>query len=254
MGELKYAIMRYTPSLVSGESINLAALFYYVDTDYREFYSINNWNRVAAFDDTLNIPMIKDILLDIQDAVGTSLTNPDFDIKRLCARYSNELHFDKAISLSTDEKNLSKQIDEVKRMYFQFELEKGLRPKKDEQKRFLGRILKAKEIEYRRDDHQLGKFNEPIVYDYSFSNYGIKFFNFDLDSIQSQTINKVKAWAWNCANSTDGRKVIIFYNSSDDTRADVSAALSILKESAFMVVSINEGFGNVINVLDKLIS
>ena len=82
----------------------------------------------------------------------------------------------------------------------------------------------------------------------------MKFFNFDLDSIQSQTINKVKAWAWNCANSIDGKKVIIFYNSSDDTRADVSAALSILRESAFMVVSINEGFGNVINVLDKLIS
>ena len=126
------------------------------------------------------------------------------------------------------------------------------RPKRDEQKRFLGRILKAKEIEFRRDDHQLGKYNEPIVYDYSFSNYGVKFFNFDIDSIQSQTINKVKAWAWNCANSVDGKKVIIFYNSSDDKRPDVAAALSILKDSAYMVVNINEGFGNVINVLEKL--
>lgn len=254
MGELQYAIMRYTPSLVSGESINLAALFYYLDTDYREFYIINNWNRVAAFDDTLSILMIKDILLDIQDAVGTSITNPEFDIKRFCAKYSNELHFDNAISLPADEKTLTKQIDEVKRMYFQFELEKDKRPKREEQKRFLGRILKAKEIEYTRDDHQRGRFNEPIVYDYSFSNYGVKFFNFDLDSIQSQTINKVKAWAWNCINNADGKKVIIFYNSSDDKRPDVDAALSILRESAFMVVSINEGFGNVINVLDKLIS
>ena len=252
MEELEYAIMRYIPSLVSGESINLAALFYYKPTSYRELYIIENWDRVAAFDDTLNIRMIKDILLDLRDEVGTVLTNPAFDIKRVCAKYCNELHFDSIISLETGSDELSRQIEDVKRMYFQFELEKEKRPKKDEQKQFLSRILKSKEIEYRRDDHQVGKYKEQIIYDYTFGNYGVKFFNFDLDTIRSQTINKVKAWAWNCTNSIDGRKVIIFYSAPDEQKPDVLALVSMLRDTAYKVVNINEGIRG--QILDDLIS
>ena len=67
MGELKYSILRYEPSIVSGEKINLGVAFHYFDQqeDYREFYFISKWSRVSAFDDTLNIPLTKAIMLDI---------------------------------------------------------------------------------------------------------------------------------------------------------------------------------------------
>ena len=255
MSELKYAIMRYSPSLVSGESINIAGLFFFPETKYREVYTVSNWQRVASFDESLDISALKDILSDMEEEVGTELTNPGFDIVKFCAQYCSELYFDTTITLTgVENKNLSKQIEEVQRMYFQFDFDKEKRPKREEQKQFLSRILKAKEIEYQKDDHQLGSYNETIIYDYTFFCYGVKFFNFDLETIGSQTLNKVKAWAWNCQNSTNGKKIIIIYSASDEKRPDVASALDILKTSAYKMISINDGFGSAIRVLDELVS
>ena len=80
MGDLIYSILRYEPSIVSGEKINLGAIFHYISTDYREFFSISKWARVSAFDDTLNISLMKDLMQDIRLEMGTALDNPQFEI------------------------------------------------------------------------------------------------------------------------------------------------------------------------------
>lgn len=253
MEELQYSILRYAPSLVSGKKINLAAVFYYPDTDYRDFFSISNWSRIASFDDSLCIPILKDLMLDIRDEIGTTLTNPNFDLQKFCSNYHSELYFDTCTTLyDVSTEVVSSQIDEIKRMYFQFEFEQSKRPSRNEQKQFLRHIFKSKQIKYDRDARRIGAYDDSIVYDYIFDDYGVVFFNLNYSKIDNKIMNKVKAWAWNCQNSTDGLKIIILYDLADINRPDVKPALNILKVSAYQMFNIHDGFSDVSSLLDRL--
>ena len=250
METLQYSILRYTPSLVSGETINLAAIFYYPDEDYREFYSITKWKRVESFDSSLSIPLLKDLMLDIKDAVGTALSNSQFVLKDFCAQYQSQLYFDRPIEFpNISWEMLSNQIEEIKKMYFQFEFEASQRPKHQDQKNFLSRLLQAKQIQYKRDITETGKFNDTIIFDYVFGEYGVKFFDLNVKQIKGQTMNKAKTWAWNCKNPGSRSKIIILYDLEDESRADVNPILRILEDSAYKLYNIHSGFSEMNDIL-----
>lgn len=251
MGNLIYSVLRYGPSIVSGEKINLGAIFYYPSTDYREFYSISRWNRVSAFDDTLNIQLMKDLMQDIRFDMGTSLDNPQFNINKFCSKYNGELYFD-ARTLLTDvsEVDLSSQIEDIKKIYFQFEYDVAVRPSNDDQKKFLRRLLLSKQIPYVRNSTQTGIYGDSITYDFSFGEYGVVFFNLNSAKIDNKTMNKVKAWAWNAKNSADGLKLLILYDLADESRSEVKPALEIFKSVAHKTINIHAGFGEVSPLLD----
>lgn len=254
MNELVYSILRYEPSLVSGETINLGAIFYYPDTGYREFYSIKKWSRVSSFDDTLNIPLLKDLMLDISDEIGTVLTNPNFDIKHFCSQYDSELYFDNCTTftdVTTD--SLSAQIEEIKQMYFQFEYEVVKRPKKDDQKKFLRRLLKESRIKYTADYSSKGKFDADIDYDFVFGDYGVVLFNLNSSEINNNTMNKVKAWAWNADHRNDNYQLIVLYITDDENREDIQPALNIFRSITKYTINIHRnGFSDVNSILTSV--
>ena len=252
MGELQYSILRYAPSLVSGEKINLGAIFNYPEENYREFFYINKWKRVETFDDSLCIPLLKDLMLDIKDEVGTSLTSPEFDIQKFCTRYHSEIYFDDCIFLDDiDSQNLSDQIEEIKKLYFQFEFSIDKRPSRNDQKKFLSQLFKAKKITYKQNARENGKFNETISYDYLLDGYGIVFFFFFNKKIDNKIMNRVKAWAWNCKALRDTIKIIILYDLAEPERQEIHPALEILKDAAYQTVNIHDGFGDVNALLEK---
>lgn len=231
MGKLIYSILRYQPSLISGEAINLGAIFYDPKSEYREFYNISKWHRVSAFDDTLNISLLKDLMLDIKDEIGTPITCGDFEIHKFCSQYNGDIYFDNCIELEeVDSINISDQIEEIKKMYFQFEYEVAVRPSIDEQKTFLGRLLKSNQIEYARNAKTTGNYGDSIKYDFIVGNYGIIFFNLNSKKIGDTTMNRVKAWAWNARENRDGLQLVILYNLEDETREDIKPALAILTD------------------------
>lgn len=255
MENLQYSILRYTPSLVSGETINLAAIFYYPDTDYREFYSITKWKRVEAFDSSLCIPLLKDMMLDIRDAVGSTLSSTSFILKDFCAQYQSQLYFDQCIEFSNMPwEMVSDQIEEIKKMYFQFEFEESERPRKQEQKDFLSRLLRASNVHYKRDISEKGLYDDPIRYDYTFNEYGVKFFDLNIAKIGGQTINQAKVWAWNCQNSGKHLKIIILYDLEDESRVDVKPVLQILNDSAYKLVNIHKGFSDISSIISSHVS
>lgn len=251
MGDLIYSILRYEPSIVSGEKINLGAIFHYISTDYREFFSISKWARVSAFDDTLNISLMKDLMQDIRLEMGTALDNPQFEIEKFCSRYNSELYFD-TCTLLTDisEVDLSSQIEDIKKLYFQFEYDASVRPSNDDQKKFLRRLLLSKQIAYARNPAKTGLYGDTITYDFSFGEYGVVFFNLNNAKIDNKTMNKVKAWAWNATNSTDGLKLLILYDLADENRSEVRPALEIFNSVAYKMINIHEGFSEVSPLLD----
>lgn len=253
MGKLFYSILRYEPSIVSGEIINLGAAFYYPESGYREFYSITKWNRVSAFDDTLNIPLMKDLMLDIRDAMGTQLDNPDFNLKKFCAKYNSELYFDDCMVFADiHPEEVFNQIEDIKKMYFQFEYDIANRPNNDAQKKFLRRLLVAKSIEYIRDSSQTGAFGDIVKYDYTFGTYGVVFINLNNDKIDNKTMNKVRAWAWTAQNGSTGHRLIVLYDLEDESRAEVQPALSILRSTAHRIINIHNGFNDVSSMLDNV--
>lgn len=253
VGDLIYSILRYEPSIVSGEKINLGAIFYYPSTEYREFYSISKWNRVSAFDDTLNIPLMKDLMQDIRSEMGTSLDNPQFNINKFCLRYNSELYFDTCTSL-TDvlAKDLSSQIEDIKRLYFQFEFDVSVRPSNEDQKKFLRRLLSSKQIPYVWRSTRTGLYGDTITYDFSFGEYGVVCFNLNSTKLDNKTMNKVKAWAWNAKNSADGLKLLILYDLADENRSEVKPALEIFKSVAYKAINIHDGFSEVSPLLETV--
>ena len=249
MGELQYSIFRYAPSLVSGEKINLAAVFYY-ETGYREFFSVSKWNRVLAFDDTLNIPLLKALMKDIKDEVEASLHNPDFNLIHFCQQYDSEFHFDKCESIFiVSEAELSAQIEEIQRMYFQFEFDVKRRPMRKDQRRFLCKLLESKQIKYVKEPKKCGNYDAEIKYDYTFNDFGVVFFDFNGKKIDNKTMNKVKAWAWNAQNSKDNLKLLILYDLADERRTDVRPALEILRSVTNQAINIHDGFSDVLQLI-----
>lgn len=252
MSELVYSILRYAPSLVSGEKINLACVFYYPETNYRDFFSITKWGRVAAFDDTISIPMLKILMADMQDEIGSVLTSPSFDLEKFCAQYQSELYFDKSVTLfDISPAQVSDEIEKIKKLYFQFEYEQSERPKPEDQKRFLGRILKAKGMNYQRNAQKTGSYNEPITYDYLIRDVAVVFFNLNLDKIDNKTLNRVKAWAWNCEHSNSKYKILILYDLEKKQREDAIPIINILRDSADGVINIHDGFSDVALLLES---
>ena len=69
---LQYSVLRYSPSIVSGESINLGVLV--ADGDYAEFFHTIRFSRVHEFGDTLNIDTVRVLLDAISDEVKGDLT------------------------------------------------------------------------------------------------------------------------------------------------------------------------------------
>ena len=100
-GTLKYSVLRYSPSPISGEQINLGILICDESTDYREFYSTEKYSRLIAFDDELDIDLIHMLLCGIREVV-TDMAKK-FDMEEFIRFYINAFHFDDIKSITYDE-------------------------------------------------------------------------------------------------------------------------------------------------------
>ena len=59
---LKYSVLRYSPSTIAGEKINLGIMFYDIPSGYREFKYSKKFSRLATFDDEIDLTMVKKLL------------------------------------------------------------------------------------------------------------------------------------------------------------------------------------------------
>lgn len=90
---LKYSVLRYSPSIVSGESINLGILYSDEATGFHSFRFTHRLNRVLQFDDTLS----KEKLLNILEGIETTVSEQkdDFDIDKYIKYYINSYRFER---------------------------------------------------------------------------------------------------------------------------------------------------------------
>lgn len=239
---LQYSVLRYSPSIVSGESINLGVLV--TSSDYTEFFYTKRFSRVHEFDDTLDIETVRILLSSIADEVKGDLTttNTPFDITSFIRYYCKEYCFSPVISVPYDD--LTKKVSDIRRIYLQFDYEKSQRPTNKEALDFLKTILVSQGQRVSSNKNATGGFHEPVRFDMTFGNYGIKFFRFGSTTELKRIMNDIKAWAWNCEHYALIKPIIVYSTDigSDNVEGNalLQTALEILKSATNNVWAIDE--------------
>lgn len=240
--KLKYSILQYSPSLVSGESINLGVLAASDVEPFVDFIPTKKMTRIAEFDDSLDLDMLKLILQGIKNKASITLENYDkvFDIQKFVQFYCNEYHFSRIMTFSYHD--FDSTLEELFRMYLPQDFAKEKRPSHAEELQFMTKILKTGNVDFRRNVREWGSYSEPIRYDFRINNYGIKLFWLNGKDL-NRIITSVKAWAWNCQHSPKDVKTVIIYNFNSDESAskELQMILNIFKDSSDCIYSWTDG-------------
>lgn len=238
---LKYSVLRYSPSTVSGEKINLGIIFYDQFCGYREFKYSKKFNRLRSFDDEINIDLVKKLLQGIKEEVeGNLFTYDKFDIEEYTKYYVNDFCFDKPKAIKYD--NLEEMIERLNKTYFRFDYEKSERPSKSDDKKLIEQLISTQGKELKKDCYVFGHCNDKIKYDIVTEDYNIKIFDFD-DKQLSLLVNTAKTWAWNSMYGDSKKSIIIYrYNDLNSKYSnEFNIIMNIFKKANANVYDIDEG-------------
>lgn len=250
---MEYSVLRYSPSLFSGERINLGILFCDAENNIQEFHHTSKWSRIREFDDELDMEILKRFLLSIKEEIAGTLNKfSTLVLEDYIKHYVSEFSFDKPIKVDYDKKEDA--IELAKKMFLKFDFEKRHRLTTDEELKYVWTVLKSTGIQVKRNDFVNGKFDEKVVYDYMTEQYGIKMLSFK-DKDLSKMYNTIKAWAWNCKENESIIDTVIIYdfdtNDVNLNRTQLKNMIRILESASKHVYPIDEGIA-FINNLPKL--
>lgn len=238
---LQYSVLRYSPSLIAGESINLGIIFFSQDTADLKFCATKKLARVREFDDEVDVDNLKCFLKSLEDDLNLNLDNynSEFDLKRYIKYYTNEYHFSQPIECSYND--FEKDTVEISKLYLPYDFEKSQRASQLDQVRFIATVLKSSKLSYVRKAKETGLFNERITYDFRFQEFAVKLFILKEKDL-SKIFNDIKAWAWNCKYQPKGIKTVIIYCCHPNDRSEkLTSILSILHSATDQVYSWEDG-------------
>ena len=238
---MKYSVLRYSPSQVSGEHINLGIIFDAPQEGYREFRYLKKFSRLSSFDDELNIDNTKNLLQSIKiDVAGTIENYDSFDLDKYVEFFINDFSFERPKQITYED--LNEVVTALHKSYFRFEYDKKDRPSVDDDRKLLARIIQSSGKRFDRNIRLEGVFNEKITYDFVTDEYKVKVFDFNNKDL-SRAMNSAKAWAWNGIHNT-GKKLLIIYRYSDDQdKGDdtFKSIINILEKSGAEVRDFDSG-------------
>lgn len=238
---LKYSVLRYSPSTVAGEKINLGIIFQDMESGYKEFKYSKKFSRLATFDDEIDLNMVKVLLKTIEDDVeGNLFTYDSFDIEQYTKYFVSDFAFDTPKAISYD--NLEEMIERLHKTYFRFEYEKSQRPSKEDDKKIIERIISADGKTVKKDEYVFGSCNERIKYDLVTDDYYIKIFDFD-DKNLNLLVNNAKTWAWN-AMQEEKKNVFIIYRYNEENskyNKEFKIIMDIFKKANVRAYDIDDG-------------
>ncbi|MBP3338532.1 MAG: DUF3037 domain-containing protein [Lachnospiraceae bacterium] len=238
---LKYSVLRYSPSAIAGEKINLGIMFYDEASGYREFKYSKKYSRLTAFDDEIDIQMVKHMLKSISDDVnGNIFTYNTFDINAYTKYFINDFFFEEPKSIKYEK--LEEMITRLHKTYFRFEYDKADRPSKDDDRRFIEKIISERGENIKKQNCVYGSCNEKITCDIVTDNKWIKIFDFDNKNL-NLLVNNAKTWAWNAMQDNDNKIVIIYRYNEEISKynKEFNIIMDIFKKAQTKIYNIEEG-------------
>ena len=238
---LKYAVLRYSPSTVAGEKINLGIIFYEEDINYREFRFTKNFARLTKFDDEIDVKLVKKLMSGIKEEVEAEIYDyKPFDIDKYIQYYINDFCFERTKTIKYDD--LEDTIERLNKTYFRFDYEKSERPSKLDDRRILEQLIISQGKSLKSNHYVYGRCNDKIKYDIVTDEYNIKIFDFD-DKKLNLLVNNAKTWAWNTMFG-DSKKTIIIYRFNDANSEygnEFKTIMNIFEHANADVYDIDEG-------------
>lgn len=238
---MKYSVLRYSPSKIAGEQINLGIIFESETEYYREFRFIKKFKRLSDFDDEIDVDVVKELLKSIREDVEGTLISDEFHFDEYIKFFINDFYFEEPKRISYTE--ISEIVETLYKTYFRFDLEKKERPSINEDKKVISRILCDSGKTPNKESWVYGKYHEKITYDFVTEDYCIKVFDFDNKDL-SRVINSAKAWAWNAQNMSEKKPIILYRHAEEpgkENKEELDIILSILRSSGADVLSIENG-------------
>ena len=236
---LKYSVLRYSPSILAGEKINLGILFSEESVGYHSFYYTHNFGRIKSFDDEINKSVIKEFLLGIEEEISSELHDSYFDIEKYIKYYINDYKFEAPQVIMYDD--LDAVIRRLIKVYFRFDFERSERPDRKADQNIIADLIRATGVTLKKKKRIEGAFNEGITFDIATDNYYVKMFDFDEKDLK-RCINTAKTWAWNCNHEKEKPIYIVYrYSERDPERSiEFSIIKRIFEETNAKFISMND--------------
>lgn len=253
MKRIDFSVLRYYPSFITGECINLGILIYCAEDNFIRFEHINHkhYGRLRSFDDELDINIVTQMLNiiseDIKNYSLPLITKESFNLKEYIKYFTNEFRFSPTSSVDYESTDMA--VEELKKICLRLYYPKSERPDKEIECGFIERIIKTNHYEYTKNRKAKDDFGFDINYDFMIDNKtGIKYFKFKSDNI-NRIVNHLKSWAWNCEHSSIENSIIV-YSCDNSSKQDpvLEKALKILKSETQYVVNI-DALANLLNAI-----
>jgi len=239
MNKIQFTSLKYYNSIISEECLYVGILFNDLTTKKRTFKTIQNFKRLATFDDEIDIDFVKLYLQGIQYEIENTLLNcrNEFQIEDYIRRYANEFRFSKITTVETDDIDF---VENTSKLYLKFDYTKRHRLNKEEELRQIRTILKSANIKYSSEPIN-GYYNETIRYDYVVNDYLIKLFSFEDKKKISKMTSSARNWSFIADEVGDKYKTLFFYDTRLPDDPDYDVIIQILEKHAHRVFPIQEG-------------
>lgn len=194
---LYYSVLRYIPSSIRMESINIGIAIHVPALKLAHFFKLKNTKRVSAFDDEYD----KDFFAMTMDSLRYDINYPvDEDMKPISLGYesrfddiesseflyakthylSNEFQFSPIQTVTTNKHSLMKDIDSLKKTFLYYDRPKSQRVTKAEVRRLLSKSLNSYNLtNLEKSPNIKGDFSDKPIFDYRVGDKYIKAISFD---------------------------------------------------------------------------
>lgn len=230
MFRIEYAALKYFNNPISEECLYIGMIFHNLSTGKRDFRYISNFSRVQSFDDEADIEFVKKYLLGLKQQIEINIFNYNnsFSISDFAKIYVNEFRFSDIITMEVDENE--DYVENLTKMYLKFDFKRGKRLTKNEEKRYIRRILSSGSAVL-ADPKVSGIYDEDVKFDYLLGGVAIKVFSFKGKNAQ-KLIPAAKQWAFSAEEMKDKYKVIFLYDDPSEESPQLKIVLEILKKHA----------------------
>ncbi len=183
---LYYSVLKYIPSAIRMESINVGIAIHYPAKKFSHFYRTTNTKRIRSFDDEydstffrmvmesleyeLNFGHLKVDTLDLKSKDElerfSDITDKNFLDNRI-SYLANEFRFSPVQSVATTDESIQKDIENIKDMYLYYDKPKSKRITRRKVQSLLAKQIKSYKLSnVKKSPTFLDVFGEPIKFDF----------------------------------------------------------------------------------------
>lgn len=255
--KLYFSILKYIPSIVRMESINVGIVVHSPVQHYSQFFKTKNLNRVKAFDDEYNKDFFKMVMesleyefnygklsnesvLDLKfenDKKRFSDISQDTFLEYHTSYLVNEFKFTPPQYIETNKKEIEEDIENLKNMYLYYDKPKDKRISREIVKRLLGKKIRTYKLRsVQSNPIYKDNLGMEIKYDYK---------------INDNTLLKAMTFDYKRVNDLEKELKVLLYDLTEITYNDI-ANIFLVKNDGINGEDYIEIYNNFIKQINKV--